>query len=84
MINDSTYRRFNNRFARLLRAKSGDGLVVLFLRICHEQCQGGSTLGLLLQGVEVVNDLGTVKTYKEKSGEAPFYLTERNAIASMV
>lgn len=57
----------------------------IFFRLAVDQialCQAPQTgWDTVFDSVQVVNDLGVVKTYKEKSGEAPAYLTERKSIA---
>ena len=56
----------------------------VFLRLAQywlpiiQNCKTG--WNTVFDSVELVNDLGATKTYVEKSGEAPFYLTERKAI----
>ncbi len=56
----------------------------VFLRLAQEwvpKCQAPITgWDNYFTDISLVNDLGAVKTYVEKSGESPFYLTERKAI----
>lgn len=56
----------------------------VFLRLAQEwvpKCQSKEAgWDVLYDDYQLVQDLGATKTYVEKSGEAPFYLTERNAI----
>ena len=56
----------------------------VFLRLAQEwvpKCQSPEAgWDTLFNNITLINDLGAVKTYVEKAGEAPVYLTERKAI----